>query len=120
VTDEDTGLDGAMAASGVTIVLETTGRRSGLPRRVHVGFVEEPDGRLLVAAAGDGAAWARNLSAHPACHVERLGVRRAFRAEPLSDADHHAAVASLILKYGTPSERLGAGPAFRLSPLAGQ
>jgi hypothetical protein len=35
-------------------------------------------------------------------------------AEPLDGAARNAAIASLILKYGTPAERLGRGPAFRL------
>lgn len=67
--------------------------------------------------AGDAEAdWVLNLEADPRCQVE-IGERR-FPAEAvrLEDAEHHAAVVGLILRYGTPAERLGAGPAFRLIP----
>jgi len=35
-------------------------------------------------------------------------------AEPLDGAERNVAITALILKYGTPAERLGRGPAFRL------
>jgi deazaflavin-dependent oxidoreductase (nitroreductase family) len=104
-----------LAAWGKAIVLEARGRRSGLPRRVTIGFAESGDD-LLVAAASEGSHWARNLDAEPRCHVELRGVRRACRAQRLAGAEAEAAVVALILKYGTPAERLSGGPAFRLSP----
>lgn len=108
-------LEEDLAAWGKVIVLETTGRLSGLPRRVNVGFVETAAG-LLVAASDEETRWARNLLAEPRCHVELAGVRRAYLAVPLPEAERQAAVAALILKYGTPAERLGGGLAFRLVP----
>jgi hypothetical protein len=36
-------------------------------------------------------------------------------AEPLEAAAAARAVTRLILRYGTPAERLGRGPAFRLT-----
>jgi len=42
--------------------------------------------------------------------------RRVVEAELLEGADANRAVRELILRYGTPAERLGAGPAFRLRP----
>lgn len=81
-----------------------------------VGFVEAPDGSLLVAASDTETHWALNLLAEPRCLVEREGDRLEHRAIPLDERDHHAAVAALIMKYGTPAERLGSGPAFRLVP----
>jgi hypothetical protein len=48
--------------------------------------------------------------------VERDGVRTAHDARVVDDDIHHAVVTGLIVKYGTPAERLGAGPAFRLVP----
>lgn len=110
-------LDEDLAAWGKVITLVTRGRTSGRPRPVALGFVEEADGSLLVAAADDLAQWALNLLADPRCHVERDGRTMACRAEPLETPAHHAAVAALILKYGTPAERQGGGPAFRLVPL---
>jgi deazaflavin-dependent oxidoreductase (nitroreductase family) len=93
------------------------GRRTGLPRPVAVGYVDEPDGSVLVAA-GDSARWALNLLDQPRVDV-KIG-DRAFTAvaEGLSAADHARAIRGLILRYGTPAERLGRGPSFRLRPIA--
>lgn len=104
-----------LAGWGVVAVIETRGRVTGKPARAHVGFVEEPDGAIVVAA-GLGAQWAANLLADPACTV-RVG-ERSFRgeAEPLAGSELAGAIRSLILRYGTPAERLGSGPAFRIRP----
>jgi deazaflavin-dependent oxidoreductase (nitroreductase family) len=107
-------LEADMAAWGRVITLEARGRTSGKTRRVHVGFVEEADGSLMVAASSRSTHWALNLEADPSCVVEREGVRRHCQAEALRGPDHHGVVQALILKYGTPAEQLGAGPAFRL------
>jgi hypothetical protein len=42
---------------------------SGLPVAVAVGYVQEPDGSILVAAGEPGSDWARNLEADPVCRV---------------------------------------------------
>lgn len=108
-----------LAAWGKVALLETRGRRTGQPITTAVGFVEDADGVLLVAAGADDADWALNLDAHPDCRVT-IGERTAaYRAELVDDPGRRAsAVTALILKYGTPAERLGRGPAFRLLPLA--
>jgi deazaflavin-dependent oxidoreductase (nitroreductase family) len=111
-------MDDDLAAWGKVLILETVGRRSGRSRRAAVGFVAEPAGSLLVAANQPLTHWALNLAASPECIVEREGLRRAHRAERLDERARQAAVAALILKYGTPAERLGGGPAFRLVPAA--
>jgi deazaflavin-dependent oxidoreductase (nitroreductase family) len=105
-----------LAAWGKVVVIETVGRRSGLPRRAPVGFVTDQEGSLVVAASSPETQWARNLHVDAHCSVEREGVRLACRAEPLGEAERQAAVAALILKYGAPAERLGMGPAFKLVP----
>jgi deazaflavin-dependent oxidoreductase (nitroreductase family) len=108
-----------LAGWGVVAILETRGRVTGRPARAAVGFVEEPDGALLVAAGEPDADWALNLESDPACGVT-IGERSArFRAEPLVGAERNAAITGLILRYGTPSEGLGRGPVFRLRPEAG-
>jgi deazaflavin-dependent oxidoreductase (nitroreductase family) len=101
---------------GKAALIESVGRVTGRAARAHVGFVEEPDGSIL-AAAGPDANWAANLVAEPACTVTIGG--RTFRAvaELLVGADHAAAIRELILRYGTPAERLGSGPAFRIRPV---
>jgi len=108
-----------LAAWGKVVLLESTGRVSGRRRRTAVGFVEEPDGSLLVAAGHPDTAWALNLLAEPACHGTIGDRRRAYLAEELEGPDRSRAISSLILKYGTPAEGLGSGPAFRLRPTEG-
>jgi hypothetical protein len=73
---------------------------------------------VLVAAGSPEADWARNLDAEPRCRVV-LGDATwpAAIAEPLAGGDAQRAVRELILKYGTPAERLGRGPVYRLRSL---
>jgi deazaflavin-dependent oxidoreductase (nitroreductase family) len=81
-----------------------------------VGYVDEPDGTLLVAAGSPDADWALNLEADPSCSVSIGGRSWQATAESVGDADRGRAVRELILRYGTPAERLGLGPVFRLRP----
>jgi deazaflavin-dependent oxidoreductase (nitroreductase family) len=115
VTSSDVG--DQLAAWGVVAIVETRGRVSGLPARAAVGFLQDADGSLLVAAGDPNADWALNLEAEPACTVT-VGERsmRAL-AEPIEGADRNAAISGLILRYGTPSEGLGRGPVFRIRPI---
>ena len=104
-----------LASWGKAALIETRGRVSGRTARAYVGFVEEPDGSILMAA-GPEAHWAANLLADAACTVTIA--ERSFRglAEPLAGSEFAAAIRELILRYGTPAERLGSGPAFRIRP----
>ena len=102
---------------GRTGRIETVGRRSGRPASATIGFVERDDGSLAVAAGSSRADWARNLIANPRCRFTIGPVTRHCIAELLEGPEHAAAVRELILKYGTPAERLGAGPAFVLLPV---
>ena len=79
-----------------------------------MGYVEEPDGSLLVAAGSAEADWGRNLESDPRCLVTFGGDTWPAIAESLEGPDVHRAVRELILRYGTPAERLGNGPVFRL------
>jgi hypothetical protein len=81
---------------------------------VAVGYLEAPDGSLLVAAGDPDADWARNLEADGRGRVTTGD--RAFEvvAETLEGAAAAQVVVGLILKYGTSAERLGRGPVFRL------
>jgi deazaflavin-dependent oxidoreductase (nitroreductase family) len=97
--------------------LETTGRASGERRLVAVGFVEQPDGSVLVAAGGPDTEWARNLEADPQCRILVNDQLFDATAEPIGGPEAEAAVRELILRYGTPAEGLGRGPAFRIRPL---
>lgn len=108
-------MEADLVAWGKVIGLETTGRRSGRPRHVTIGYLED-GGALLVAAASASSHWARNLLARPDCFVQLRGTRRAYRAEVLEGQGRERAIISLILKYGAPAERLAGGIAFRLVP----
>jgi len=98
-------------------MLETVGRRSGRPVQSAVGFIEEDDGSLLVAAGSDTADWVLNLRADP--HSRATVGERIFeydQAVEVEGDERSATLVTLILKYGTPAERLGRGPVFRLRP----
>jgi deazaflavin-dependent oxidoreductase (nitroreductase family) len=111
VTDE---LGRELAGWGKVALIGTRGRVSGGDVVTAVGFVEDADGSLLVAAGAEQADWALNLRNDPRCSVT-IGTRRApYAATELFDADRNRAIIELVLKYGTPAERLGRGPAFRL------
>ena len=115
MTDSEIG--DQLAGWGKVAVIGTTGRVSGRPARAAVGYVAEPDGSLLVAAGDPEADWARNLEADPRCTV-RIGDQSwACAAELLDGPARSAAIVELIVRYGTPAERLGNGPAFRLRRL---
>lgn len=103
-----------LAEWGTVAIVETLGHRTGRPARAAVGFVQEVDGSLVVAAGRPEAAWARNLQADPSCVVTIGDDTAPHLAEELEGAERNAAIASLILRYGTPAEGLGRGPAFRL------
>ena len=101
---------------GKVVRIGTRGRTSGRTVAVAVGFLEEPDGSLLVASGEPDADWARNLEVNPGCRLT-VGERTWDAvAEPLDRGDAARAVSAMILKYGTPAERLGRGQAFRLRP----
>jgi deazaflavin-dependent oxidoreductase (nitroreductase family) len=112
-------MEDELVASGRFVRIEARGSRTGLPRPVTVGFVDDEwtPGAILVAATAPDAAWTTNLLADPACHVRVGG--RSFNAvaEPLAGAEHARAVREMILRYGTPAEGLGRGPSFRLRPV---
>jgi deazaflavin-dependent oxidoreductase (nitroreductase family) len=104
-----------LAGWGKVVRLVTRGRVTGRPAQVALGYVEDADGSILVAAGTHDADWVRNLEADPRCRVT-VGVATwpDAVAEQLDGADAQRAVRELILKYGTPAERLGRGPVFRL------
>ena len=68
------------------VILETTGRRSGEPRRTPVGKAIVGDTLWVIAEHGRKAAYVRNIEADPRVRV-RVGRRwRSGRAEVLGPA----------------------------------
>ena len=116
--ERDRAVGEQLAEWGKAVLVETRGRVTGRAVVAAVSFVEEPDGSLLVAAGSSDANWALNLLAEPRCAVTLRGVRGEYVAGPLADGDYSRAITELILRYGTPAERLGSGPAFALRPVA--
>lgn len=113
---EELSIGEELAAWGKVALLETRGRRSGRPQAAAVGFIEEDDGSLLVAAGSEATDWARNLRADNRCRATIGDEMRDYRADEVDGPDRGRALTQLILKYGTPAERLGHGPVFRLRP----
>ena len=106
-----------LAEWGKVGLLETTGRTSGKSVKTAVGFVDGENGTLLVAAGSDASDWALNLRAQPRCRVtigDRVGQYMASEID--EGAERSRVLVDLVLKYGTPAERLGRGPVFRLVP----
>jgi deazaflavin-dependent oxidoreductase (nitroreductase family) len=103
-----------LAGWGKVVTIETRGRVTGRPVEVAVGYLEDSDGTLLVAAGSAESDWARNLALDPGCNVRLGDASWQALAEPVEGAEASRAVRDLILKYGTPAERLGRGPVFRL------
>jgi deazaflavin-dependent oxidoreductase (nitroreductase family) len=69
------------------VLLETTGRRSGQPRRVPVGKALEGDTLWVVAEHGRRASYVRNIEADPRVRV-RVGRRwRTGTAQVVPDDD---------------------------------
>lgn len=77
------------------LMLEHTGRRSGVPRYVCLEVVERPsaDDIVVVSGFGTGAQWYQNLRAEPSCRVS-IGTRTnvAARARFLSEEESAAAL----------------------------
>jgi deazaflavin-dependent oxidoreductase (nitroreductase family) len=75
-----------------TLVLTTTGRKSGRPVAVPLFYAAHGDGgerdHLYVVASFGGndepPSWYRNLVANPSVEVERAGRRATYRAKSLS------------------------------------
>ncbi|MFF5296033.1 nitroreductase/quinone reductase family protein [Paractinoplanes globisporus] len=78
-------------------LLETTGRRTGLPRHTPVGNGSAGDTFWLIAAHGTQADFVRNIQAHPAVRVKVGPTWRTGTAVVLPDDD--AAARSRTLPY---------------------
>ena len=66
-----------------TLILTTTGRRSGEPRSTPLIFGEDGDDLVVVASKGgapEDPGWYRNLSKHPEVEVQVEGDRFGARA----------------------------------------
>jgi deazaflavin-dependent oxidoreductase (nitroreductase family) len=83
-----------------SLLLLTTGARTGQPRRTRLACVTEPGGSLLVVGSNFGAhkhpAWTANLLAHPDAAVVHRGREVPVRARLLT-GEERAEVWPLLL-----------------------
>lgn len=120
---------GRVVAFGLvpSLVLTTTGRRSGKPRSNPLLYV--PDGDAYVVIGSNWGqqhqpAWSLNLLAQPAAEIDVRGRRIQVRAEPISGDERERLFARLVDEwpaYRTYVERAGGREirVFRLVPTGG-
>jgi deazaflavin-dependent oxidoreductase (nitroreductase family) len=87
-------------------LLETTGRRTGLPRHTPVGNGCVGDTFWLVAAHGTQADWVRNLQIHPAVRVKVGHIWRTGNAVVLPEDDTTARSRALPYQWDAALGRL--------------
>lgn len=63
---------------GNFVVLTTTGRKSGEPRRVTLSPIDDGDGQYLVSPYGDSG-WVLNVRSHPEAILSRGGTNEIVR-----------------------------------------
>jgi deazaflavin-dependent oxidoreductase (nitroreductase family) len=73
-----------------TLLLRTTGRRTGLPRTTALTYARDGDSYLIVASNGGRAqppSWLANLKAKPDCEIQVGRRRHRVTARPTLPAD---------------------------------
>ncbi|TMC48942.1 MAG: nitroreductase family deazaflavin-dependent oxidoreductase [Chloroflexi bacterium] len=81
-------------------ILETTGRKTRLPRRVPVGYGLDGDSFWVVAAHGRRAQYVRNVEIDPRVRVNICGTWRTGSAVILDDDDARDRLRLLARAYG--------------------
>ncbi len=93
-------------APGSYAILETTGRRSGLPRRTPVGHVVEGDTVWIVAEHGPRAAYVHNIRATPRVRIELRDGWRGGTARVVEQDDPRARLRRMGLRLNALVVRL--------------
>lgn len=88
-------------------ILETTGRKSGLPRQLPVFDCLQGDVFWIVAHHGRSAAYVRNLEVDPRVRVKVRGRWRAGRATLIPNDDPIARVGSINPRAAATAKRMG-------------
>ncbi|RZU52367.1 deazaflavin-dependent oxidoreductase (nitroreductase family) [Krasilnikovia cinnamomea] len=117
---------GRVVALGLipSLLLTTTGRRSGLPRSNPLLYVRDGDAWVVVGSnwgQGHQPAWVHNLTADPSATVTVGGAEHAVRARRVDGAERDRLWALLVAEwpaYPAYAERAGGRPieVFRLEP----
>ena len=104
-----------MSPEATYLYLTTTGRRSGLPRRIEIWFTRHEGRYYLVAEHGLKAHWVRNLLAEPAVRA-RVG-RRSFRGRArVVDARSQRDLVAAIRGRSEAKYGWGAGLVIEIAP----
>jgi deazaflavin-dependent oxidoreductase (nitroreductase family) len=96
--------------------LTTTGRRSGQPRVVYVGYVALDGGRYLVGAGGPRRSWAANLRAYPTCTFQTTAEIGTYTARLLGGVERERAEAVFRARLGRWASGRRWGDIFELVP----
>ena len=79
----------SMGPPGQTVLLTTTGRRSGKPRKASLAFLWQGDGMVVIASKGGAdhhPAWYHNLKADPRVVVQtRAGIEDRMAREAVGE-----------------------------------
>jgi deazaflavin-dependent oxidoreductase (nitroreductase family) len=90
-------LDRRGIRSALVVDLETTGRKSGEPRRVPLAGSADTDGVWVISQHGHRAGWAHNIDADPRVRVRVDGRWHAGTAEFRPDDDIRARARSFAV-----------------------
>lgn len=95
---ETDGADGHMWNGVPTLLLTTTGRKSGEPLQLPLIYGRDGDRYLIVASRGgtpDHPAWYKNLVAHPGVEVQVAAEHFSATARTATDAEKPALWATM-------------------------
>jgi deazaflavin-dependent oxidoreductase (nitroreductase family) len=98
------------------LYLTTTGRRSGLPRRIEIWFTRHRGRYYLVAEHGPKARWVQNIRADPEVRV-RVASRRFRGRARVVDARAERDLAATIRRLSEAKYGWGAGLVIEIAPL---
>jgi deazaflavin-dependent oxidoreductase (nitroreductase family) len=93
------GILGATTAGRATLLLTTTGRKTGKARTVPLPYFPHPEGYAVVASFAGGPknpAWYDNLVAHPDVEVQVKARRFRATARPAGPAERPAIWSSIV------------------------
>ena len=93
-------------APGSYAILETTGRRSGLPRRTPVGHFVDDGTVWIVAEHGHRAGYVRNIRSNPRVRMKLRDGWRSGTASALDEDDPRARLRRMGLRLNTLVVRL--------------
>jgi deazaflavin-dependent oxidoreductase (nitroreductase family) len=93
-------------APGSYAILETTGRRTGEPRRTPVGHVVDGSVVWIVAEHGHRAGYVRNLNADPRVRIKLRGRWRTGTARVLPEDDPRERLRIMGLRFNALVVRL--------------